>query len=128
MGWSTEVHDSRLTTAILQAKREARLRRAHKLPEPQGNSGPWPLAAVAGLVLSAVALQRDGRWQHAKSKLSQFCRQLQQRPQQVWHRESILVICFVLSVVDQPCSSTRQTKTNLTVYSPASQHVTPEGH
>ncbi|KAL0048423.1 hypothetical protein WJX82_002788 [Trebouxia sp. C0006] len=82
MGWSTEVHDSRLTTAILQAKREARLRRAHKLPEPQGNSGPWPLAAVAGIVLSAVALQRDGRWQHAKSKLSQFCRQLQQRPQQ----------------------------------------------
>ena len=90
MGWSTEVHDSRVTTAILQAKREARLRRAHKLPEPQGNSGPWPLAAVAGIVLSAVALQQDGRWQHAKSKLSQFCRQLQQRPQQVCHRESIL--------------------------------------
>ena len=83
MGWSTEVHDSRVTTAFLQTKREARLRRAHKLPEPQGNSGPWPLAAVAGIVLSAVALQRDGRWQHAKSKLSQFCRQLQQRPQQV---------------------------------------------
>ena len=95
MGWSTEVHDSRLTTAILQAKREARLRRAHKLPEPQGNSGPWPLAAVAGIVLSAVALQRDGCWQQAKSKLSHFCRQLQQRPQQVWQQESVLVNSFL---------------------------------
>ena len=94
MGWSTEVHVSRVTTAFLQAKREARLRRAHKLPEPQGNSGPWPLAAVAGIVLSAVALQRDGRWQQAKSKLSHFCRQLQQQPQQVWQRESVLVNIF----------------------------------
>jgi hypothetical protein len=118
MGWSSEVHDSRVTTAILQAKREARLRRAHKLPEPQGNSGPWPFAAVAGIVLSAVALQRDGRWQHAKSKLSQFCRQLQQRPQQVWlktTKKASLLICFVPSLLNQPCSLRWQTKPDLTL-------------
>ena len=85
MGWSTEVHDSRVTSAVLQAKHEARLRRAHKLPEPQGNTGPWPLAAVAGLLLSAVALQQDGNWRHATSKLTQILRQLpwSQKPQQV---------------------------------------------
>lgn len=82
MGWSMEVHDSRVTTAIVQAKREARLRRAHKIPEPQGNSGAWPLAAVAGIVLSAVALQRDGNWRHATAKAKQILGGLQQKSPQ----------------------------------------------
>ncbi|KAL3139300.1 hypothetical protein ABBQ38_003639 [Trebouxia sp. C0009 RCD-2024] len=76
MGWSEEVHDSRVTTAVLQAKREARLRRAHKIPEVQGNSGGWPLAAVAGLVLSAAALQQGSNWRRATHKLQHFWRQV----------------------------------------------------
>ena len=85
MGWSGEVHDSRVTTAFLAAKREARLKRAHKLPEAQGNSGGWPLAAVAGLLLSAAALQQDGNWRRATSKLQHFWRQLPLLgSQQVW--------------------------------------------
>lgn len=85
MGWSEEVHDSRMTSAHLQAKREARLRRAHKLPEAQGNSGGWPVAAVAALVFSLAALQHDGNWRRATSKLKHFWKQLPlQGTQQVW--------------------------------------------
>ena len=76
MGWSGEVHDSRVTTAVLQAKREIRLKRARKIPEPQGNSGAWPLAAVAGLLLSAAALQQQGNWRRATAKLHRFWEQL----------------------------------------------------
>ena len=90
MGWSTDVHDSRVSTAVLQAKREARLRRAHKIPEPQGNSGPWPLAAVAGIVLSAVAFQRDGNWQHATAKARQIFGGLRQKSPQVCCNVTVL--------------------------------------
>ena len=76
MGWSEEVHDSRVTTAFLQAKREARLKRAHKVSEPGGNSVVWPLAAVAGVLLSAATLQQDGNWRRATSKLQHLLGQL----------------------------------------------------
>ena len=85
MGWSGEVHDNRVTTAFLQAKREARLKRTHKIPEAQGNSGGLPLAAIAALLLSAAALQQDGNWRHVTSKLQRFWKRLPlQGAQQVW--------------------------------------------
>ena len=98
MGWSGEVHDSRVTTAFLAAKREARLKRTHKLPEAQGNSGGWPLAAVAGLLLSAAALRQDGNWRRATSKLQHFWRQLPlPGSQQVWqlYEAQLIYICIV---------------------------------
>lgn len=76
MGWSEEVHDSRVTTAVLQAKREARLKKARKIPEVQGNSGGWRLAAVAGIVLSAAALQQGSNWRRATNKLQRFWEEL----------------------------------------------------
>ena len=98
MGWSGEVHDSRVTTAFLAAKREARLKRTHKLPEAQGNSGGWPLAAVAGLLLSAAAIRQDGNWRRATSKLQHFWRQLPlPGSQQVWqlYEAQLIYVCIV---------------------------------
>ena len=76
MGWSEEVHDSRVTTAFLCAKREARLVRTHKIAEPEGNSVAWPLVAVAGVLFSAAALQQDGNWRRVTSKLQHLLGQL----------------------------------------------------
>ncbi len=111
MGWSTEVHDSRVTTAIQQAKREARLRRAHKLPEPQGNAGGWPLAAVAGILLSAAALQRDRDWQRATSKFQQLLRQLP--IQGTWsqkQRQQVCCLAYMNMLLDSMAMSVTSTR------------------
>lgn len=66
MGWSEEVHTSRLTDASVRAKRQARLRRTNKLPEAEGSATPGVLLAAAGAVFATIILQHNQHQERVK--------------------------------------------------------------
>ena len=76
MAWAEEVHYSRTASALLQLRRQTRLRRTGKIAEAEGSTGPEALVAVAAAVLSAVLLRPDRRQQQAKSAVRNFLDQL----------------------------------------------------
>ena len=98
MGWSVEVHRSRLRAARVQAKRAARVRRFGKQTEPDGNSGPLAITAVAGLLISCVTLQLHAplraQLREAASGVTSFLKQLSHGDSQQQPRKQVHVHCM----------------------------------
>lgn len=105
MVWSDEVHTSRITQATIRARRQARMRKADRIPEAEGSASSDVLVAATCAVVTTILLRQKKYQRSVKTVVhnvvDSFVQFLPRPPARVRHCTTMHALQLQLNVVQR---------------------------